>query len=176
MPHTLRVRRLQRIANTRNDGQRLRRSEPTGAHGLPEIHAVHVLHDEVEKAAAFSVLENGDDIRVVQFPQHPRLAGKSFGKRRIASKLGREDFQRDGAVERRLPRFIHKAHAALADELQHFQLRKCRAHFFERQRSAADWRELIRIAENAARTEPARRVGRDGCFATRTEFRVHTGS
>ena len=40
------VRVLQRLADGWNDGQRLLGREAAGAHRLPEIHAVHELHEE----------------------------------------------------------------------------------------------------------------------------------
>ena len=176
MPHALRVRGLQRVANAGNDGQRLLRREAACTHRLAEIHAIDELHQQVEEAAAFATFENRDNVRVVQFSKHARLAGEALCKRRVAAEFGRQDLQRHGAIERGLPHFIHKAHAALPDEREHFELRESRPHFFERRRSAASRREFIRIAQDARRTEPARRMSRDGSFASRTEFRVHTGS
>ena len=49
---------------------------------------------------------------------------KRSAKGRIVADARRQDFQGDDAVELLLPRFVNRAHAALADEFQDFQLRE----------------------------------------------------
>ena len=122
------------------------------------------------------MLEDGDDVRVVQLPEHAGLAGETLGERGIARQLGREDFQRDDAIQRGLARFIDKAHAALADERFDFELGKGGGDFRERWRGATGGRGLVRIAQDARGAEAARRIGRDGGFADGTDFGVHADS
>ena len=55
-------------------------------------------------------------------------------KLRVAAQRVRQDFQRDGASERRLPHFIDKAHAVLPDESERFKLRKGGGDFRQRRR------------------------------------------
>ena len=43
---------LQGVADLRHDGQRLLRRHAAGLDRLPQVHAVNVLHDEVEEFAA----------------------------------------------------------------------------------------------------------------------------
>ena len=71
------MRGLERVTNPRHDGKRLRRGEAAGPHRLAEVYAIHLLDQPIAKAAALTVLENGDEVRVVQFGQHPRLAGET---------------------------------------------------------------------------------------------------
>ena len=164
------------IANPRHHGERLRRSEAPGPHRLAEVHAIDELHDEVEEAAAFPAFEHGDDVRMAQFPQHPRLPGKALREGRIAAQFRREDLQRDGAVERGLPHLVNEAHATLADEFQHFELRKRGRHLIERRRGAAAGEAVVGIAEDARRAIAAGGIGRDRGLASGAEVRVHTGS
>jgi hypothetical protein len=58
-----------------------------------------------------------------------RFVGEPRGKSRFMAHVRRQDFERDQAVELFLPRLIHRAHAALADEFEDFQLRKQRCEF-----------------------------------------------
>src|SRR5208337_2839566 len=58
------------------------------------------------------------------------LAGKSVGELRIIHTLRREQFERNKAVQRLLPRLIDHAHAAAPETFQDFELRKM-------------WRDLV---------------------------------
>ena len=176
VPHALRVGRGKGIANPRHHGERLRRSEAPGPHRLAEVHAIHELHEEVEKAAAFPAFEHGDDVGMAEFSQHPRLTGEALRKGRIAAQFGRENLQRDGAVERGLPDLVDEAHAALADEFEHFELGKCGGHFLERRRGAAAGQAVVGIAENARRAIAAGGIGRNRGLAGGAGVRLHTGS
>lgn len=176
VPDALGVGGLERVADRRDEGERLLRGEPAGPHRLAEVHAIDVFHEQVEVSAALAVLENGDDVRVVEFAEGACFAGETFGEGGIAAEFGREDFQGDGAIERRLARLIDEAHAALSDEPDDFPLRKCGCDFLQRRGGAAGGRRFLGIAEEAGRTKPARRVGGDGCVASGAGFRIHTGS
>ena len=76
----------------------------------------------------------------------------------------------------RLPRLIDNAHAALADESEHFELRKSGAI------SASDGAARpMGAGSSASRSthagqSPPGAVGRDGSFADGTDFRVHADS
>jgi hypothetical protein len=63
MQHALRVGELQRIADGRDDVQRLLRRETARAHGLAQVHAIDVFHDEIAEAAALAEVMHGDDVR-----------------------------------------------------------------------------------------------------------------
>jgi hypothetical protein len=66
---------------------------------------------------------------MIQFRERPGFARKAFGKGGVAANAGRKDFQRHQPVQFLLPRLIDRAHAALADELKNFELRKQRRQF-----------------------------------------------
>jgi len=150
--------------------------EAPRAHRLAQIHAIDELHEQVKKRARLPMLKDGDDVRMMQFPEHARLACESLRKCRIASQLRRENFQSDSAIEGRLPRFVNEAHAALTDELFDFELREGGCDFRQRRRSATSGRLFIRFTQYAGGAEAARRVDRDGMLAGRTDFRVHVDS
>ena len=61
---------------------------------------------------------------MIELRQRLGLAGEALGKRGIVADAGRQNFQRDDAVQLFLPRLIDRAHAALADEFEDFELRK----------------------------------------------------
>ena len=64
---------------------------------------------------------------MVQPGQRLGFAGEAFGKARVVPDARRQDLERHDAVQLLLPRLIDRAHAAAADELEDFELRKLRA-------------------------------------------------
>ena len=66
---------------------------------------------------------------MIQLGQRLGFAGETFGKRGIIADAGRENLQRDDAVQLFLARLVNRAHAAFADEFEDFQLRKQRREF-----------------------------------------------
>jgi hypothetical protein len=78
---------------------------------------------------------DADDVRVAQAGQHARLAIETLDEGGIPSKIVREDFQRDEAVELRLAGFVHRAHAAGPDEFEDFELGEMRSDFRDAGRS-----------------------------------------
>jgi hypothetical protein len=100
--------------------------------------------------------------------------GESLGKCRIATEFRREDLQGDDAVEARLADLVNKTHAALADQFDHFPLRKRGGDFLQWWRAVAMSGWLLGIAEQAGGAEPARRVGRDGNVAGGAVIGFHT--
>ena len=75
---------LQRVADARDDAERLRWREAAGAHGLAQVHAIDVLHQQVKEIPRPAGVIDGDDVRMVQPGEHLPLAFETFGKRRIA--------------------------------------------------------------------------------------------
>ena len=158
-----------------NDGERLLRSESAGLHGLAEVHAIDVLHDQVKKPARLAVLEDAYDVRVLEFSQRAGLAGEALGEGRIAAEGGIEDLEGDGAVERRLADSIDETHAAAADEPEDLPLRKSGGDFLDLRRAEVRCGFFLGIAQHASRAEGAGGVFRDGRVAGGAGFRVHTG-
>ena len=91
---------------------------------MPQVHPVHELHEEEEQPVGLTELVERDDAGMIELGQRLGLAGEAFREGRIAADAGREDFEGDDAVERLLPGFVDRPHAALADEAQDFQLRE----------------------------------------------------
>jgi hypothetical protein len=60
------VRVLQRLTDGGHDGQSLLRRKAAGLHRLPEIHAIHKLHQEKVKAARLPEIVNRDDARMIE--------------------------------------------------------------------------------------------------------------
>ena len=116
--------KLQRVANLRHDGQGFARGHAAGGEQLAEIDAVHKFHEEIELAAGFAKFVEGDDAGMIELGERLSLAGEAGGKGRFLADAGREDFQRDNAVQFYLPGLVNGAHAALADEFEDFELRK----------------------------------------------------
>lgn len=56
------VGKLQRFANARHEQQRLLRRHAR-AHRLPQIHAIHVFHEQVVESGAFAEIEHRHDVR-----------------------------------------------------------------------------------------------------------------
>ena len=120
---------LQRVANLRHDGQRLARRNAAGVEQLPQVHAVHEFHEEIKQAVRPAEFVNRHDAGMIELRQRLGFAGEAFGKRGVVADAGRQNFQRDDAVQFLLPRLVNRAHAALADEFEDFELRKLGGEF-----------------------------------------------
>ena len=79
---------LQRVAQRRHDGQRLLGREFPRAQQLPQVHAVHKLHEQIIKSARLPEVINRDDVRMVQRRERLRLAGEAFGELRVPTRSG----------------------------------------------------------------------------------------
>ncbi len=127
MDDALVVRELERVANLRHDGQRLARADATGGEQLPQVHAIHEFHDEEIQSIGAAEIMDGNDAWVVEPGQRLGFAGEPFGESGVLTNPGRQNLERDDAVEFLLPGFVHRAHAAAADELEDFELGKLAA-------------------------------------------------
>ncbi len=88
--------------------------------------------------ARFAEVVDGDDIRMVQPRQGLGFACEPPGELRILLLFPGQDFERDEAVQARLPRLIDNAHATPAEAFENFQLRKQRGDFGRRGRRMND--------------------------------------
>src|SRR5262249_31757649 len=75
--------------------------------------------------------------------QRSCFAGESLRECRIAGGVRRQDLQGNQPIQAGLPRLVHGAHAALAEQLDDFQVRKALAQLFGRRRRE---RTVIRTA------------------------------
>ena len=159
------VRKLQRFADGRHDGQRLLRCEASRFHRLPQIHAIDELHQQEKVSARLPEVVDGHDVRMVQPGERLRFVAEAFRKHRIAHALRSEEFQSDETVERFLPRFVNDAHPAATKAVEDFELRKMRREFLRpRQRRANRNRRIIERLRAQPRKQtlwakPLRRVG-----------------
>ena len=83
---------LQRLADLRHDDQRLLGASLPALQQLPQGHAVHELHQQVGIAARLAEVIDGDDVRMVEPGQRPRLAGEALGKLRPPCRSGNRIF------------------------------------------------------------------------------------
>ena len=121
--------------------KRFARREFPGLLDLAEVRAVDVLHEEVAEGLRvggrgsrveggdrgrlnLAEVVNGDDVRMAQFGERAGFAAEAAGEIQVAAGARCEDFQGDEAIERRLARLVNRAHAALADDFEDFQLGK----------------------------------------------------
>ena len=118
------VRELQRVANLRHDGERLLGLHLPGADHLAQVYAVHEFHREIIQPAALAEVVDGDDVRVAELRERARLASEALDEIRRQRVGGRQDFQRDDAIQIELPRLVHDAHAAAPEQLEDFKLRQ----------------------------------------------------
>ena len=143
MDHALVVRVLERIANLRNDLQRLARGQATSLFELAQIRAIHELHEEEVEAGeglgdgvwrlgrSAAELVNRDDVRMTQPRQGPGFAIEPLLEVRAVRALPRQNLQRHEAVERRLSRLVNRAHSARAEQAEEFELGKQPGDFLE---------------------------------------------
>ncbi len=108
---------------------------------------------------------------------------KTLGKRGIGRQRLRQEFKRDKTVQLRLARSVDDTHAALADELDNFELwESCGDVLNRRGRflggGLAGLGRRSGRGKDAFRAEPLRRIGRQGGLALRTPvgdwFSFHT--
>ncbi len=125
------VRELERIANLGHNGQRLARAYATAGEQLSQVHPVHEFHDEEIQSIRPAKIMDGDDARVVELGQRLGFAGEPFGKRGVVSNSGGQNLERHDSVEFFLPGFIHRPHAAAADQFDDFELGKLPRQFLE---------------------------------------------
>ena len=120
---------------------------------------------------------------MVQAGQGAGFAVEPLGKARVAGRRRRQDLQRHQPVQARLARLIDGAHAALADELEDFELGKQLGDVRDRRRHKARPRGALasrfgaRVEarlHQALRTEAQGHIRRQRFVAARANaFRFH---
>ena len=170
MQHALRVRELQRVTDGGDDVQRLLRRETARTHGLAQVHAIDVFHDQEAKAAALSEIMHGDDVRMTEPRQHAALTREALREARRGREGLRQHFEGDDAIQLRLPRLENRAHAAVTDEVEDFEIGEGGGDFFQRGQIPPGQRQGIRIAirrhggcgHEGFRVQTVKRIGRWG--------------
>jgi len=93
------VRILQGIADLVNDLQRQGGSEFTGFEEFPRFLSIDILNREVAEPVGLAEIVHGDDVRVIELREGAGLAGKARDEIRRERIDGRQDLQRDDAVQ-----------------------------------------------------------------------------
>jgi hypothetical protein len=107
------VRARERVGEVGEDAARLAPGEPPAqAQVLRQRGAAHVPHHEVPEPADLPEAVERDDAGVRELGDGARLAPEPLAARARLGQVGAQDLDRDGAVERALPREVHRAHAA----------------------------------------------------------------
>jgi hypothetical protein len=123
---------LKRLADSRNDRQRLCGREPSGLHRLAQVHAIDVFHEEKAEPVRLAEIVNAYDVGVTESREHPAFAVEPLGEERVAGQPIGKNLQGHQPVEVRLPRLVDEPHAPVADELLDLQLWECGSNLFER--------------------------------------------
>ncbi len=110
------VRRVERVGELLDDEERARRLEWPARELLLQIRAVHEPHRDVEPAGDLAGVVDRDDRRVVERGGEARLAQEALAEAHVPGELGREELERDGAVEREVARAIDDAHSTAAEQ------------------------------------------------------------
>ena len=109
------VRRFDRLGDLPRDRQRLVDRHPVAPEALRQILALDEFHHE--RGDAVAVLQPVDraDVRMIERGEHRGLALETRATVGVVGERTRQEFDRDLAIQRRVPRAVHLAHAALAD-------------------------------------------------------------
>lgn len=163
---------LQGVTQRRHDREGFARREAAGVEELAQVHAVHEFHEnEVASARRGAEFVERDDARVIELGERTGLAREALGEGRIGVEARAKELESGDAVERALPGFVHRAHAAVAEELKQFELGKFRREFRRgRGRRGAGGRRGFggeARGEQAMRADAQGGVGRNGTTALR---------
>ncbi len=130
------VRGVQRVGNLPRDVQHLVERQRALRDPSRQIVAVDELHHERAHAAAFFQSVNLGDMRMVQGRERLGLASETRQTIGIAREGFGKDLQRDVAIELRIARTKHLAHAAGADRCDDFVRSDARTHGLHRVRGS----------------------------------------
>ena len=114
------VSRGERIGDLDRDSQSLldRQAQSLGAGaGAPSLKclAVEQLHHEKSRVRLLADVIQSADIRMGESRNRSRLTVETLPELRIAGQAFGEDFDRDGAIEPRVPALVHLAHPTFAN-------------------------------------------------------------
>ena len=115
MNDALLVRRLERVGDLLRDGKRLVDRKRPSRDTLREIVALHQFHDEGLCAVGFLDAVDARDVRMVERSQHFGFALKTREPVAIGGERGRQDLDRDLALEPGVGRPKHLPHPSFAD-------------------------------------------------------------
>jgi hypothetical protein len=172
------VRVLERVADLGHDRQGLARREAALAHQPAQVRALDELHQQEPALARLAEIVDAHDAGMVEPREQACLAQEALGEARVPGRAGREDLERDVAVELPVPRAVDDPHAALADELADLEQReragelgrrRCRR---ARARDGRLGRDLVRGVVRAREPEQAARAARASAGDRRPALRA----
>ncbi len=135
---------LQRFTDRRHDGQSLLRRQPSGRHGLSKVDSVDKFHQQEIKVARSAKVVDGHDVWVGHLGENLAFPREAIGKVRIVRVLRGQNLQCDQAAERFLFCFIDRAHSAVADQFDDFELFEFGGDFVDGRRSPRCGRDAVR--------------------------------
>ena len=127
MDDAARVSRRQRIGDRYGDPQHLAEAHAVPRNERIEALAAHVLHDDEIVAVRRLDLVDGDDVRVIEGRGGVRFLHKPPPTIVVADAIGRQDLDRDLAVETRIAGAIDLAHPTRANQREDLVRPECRA-------------------------------------------------
>ena len=130
---------LEGFADGRDNGQRFLGVKPVRPEDLAQVDAIHEFHQQKIERAGLPEIVDGDNIWMAQARQCLGFALESLGETLVAGALGREHLESHKTFELRLAGFEDNAHAALADERKHFELRERGSHCLDIRRLRTSW-------------------------------------
>src|SRR6266700_3024177 len=111
------MRRIKRIRDLLQQRERRRRLQRPLLSKQPlEIRALNEPHRDIELPRHLPRVVNRDDRRMIERSSQPRLAQEPLAKPDVLSQLGREQFQRDLAIERQIMRPIDDSHPTATEQ------------------------------------------------------------
>ena len=176
MQHPLRVRGLQRLANRRDEGQRLLRREAPGSQRLAKVGSVHELHQQEAEPAGLPEPMHAHDVGMPQPRERAGFALEAFHKGRIGGQFPGQHLERRDPARIPFPHPVHTTHAARAQVPEHFQLGESRGDLRQGRRlpylgSKTRIRRRIRPVQETARAQTTRGPVGNGGQASRTGSR-----
>ena len=127
MNDALLVRGFERLGDLLGDRQRLVDRDRAVRDALRQIVALDEFHHEGVDAPGFFEAVDGRDVRVVQGRERLRFAREPRQAIGITGERVRKDLHRDIAIQLRVARPVHLAHAAFADGRRDFVDAEARA-------------------------------------------------
>ena len=103
---------VQRLGNLREEAHGPSGIELPGEDQVLERGPADHPHGEEEPVLTFSGLVHGDDVRVVDRRLELALAAEALAERGLVARLGRDDLQRGGTVQRQLGGPVDDRHTA----------------------------------------------------------------
>ena len=116
MDDALVVRDFERFGNLASDRQRFVDRNRAGREAIGQRGAADELHDERHSGARIFHAVDRRDVRMVQRREQLRFAMKARQALRVAGDFRQQHFDRDVAVELRVARAVHLAHAACPEQ------------------------------------------------------------